>query len=275
MLASKLIKSVLRKFLCCFYNQTLIFRVRNNRTILQLCYNYPIKMKNALTLTEKETFFIKENRQDPVTGDEFNLGDEIVFCASCKSAFLKDSWEYMNSKHCGQTFTLSKFPVYSKLTLSKPIVYNFKKADTNNRIFAYLIDTLISIILGVIFYLLFKKHGNSFFIIGNLYMLFRDAILGKSSIGKRMMGLYFIHTKTHKNASPFILLFRNVFYWICLFAAISIIGFLETVADASGVVASILGFVLLIANIVHIIIILANQNHIFDRILKIELVEKK
>jgi hypothetical protein len=30
-------------------------------------------MKNALTLTEKETFFLKENRQDPVTGDEFDI----------------------------------------------------------------------------------------------------------------------------------------------------------------------------------------------------------
>ena len=49
-------------------------------------------MKNALTLTEKETFFIRENRQD------------------------------MNSKHCGQTFTLKKLPVQSRLKLSKPIV---------------------------------------------------------------------------------------------------------------------------------------------------------
>ena len=84
-------------------------------------------MKNALTLTEKETFFIQENRQDPITGDEFCIGDKIVFCASCKSAFLKESWEYMDSKHCGQTFTLKRFPVHSKLTLSKPIVFSFKK----------------------------------------------------------------------------------------------------------------------------------------------------
>lgn len=232
-------------------------------------------MKNALTLTEKETFFIKENRQDPVTGDEFCIGDEIVFCASCKSAFLKESWEYMNSKHCGQTFTLKKFPVASKLKLSKPIVFSFKKAEGGNRFFAYLIDTLISIILGVTFYALFKNYSESFFIIGNLYMLFRDGILINSSIGKRMMGLYFINTKTQKNASRFILFFRNIFYWICLFAAISLIAFLDEIIGASGVVVSILGFILFIANIIHVIVVLANQSNIFDRILKIELVEKK
>ncbi len=231
-------------------------------------------MKNALTLTEKETFFLKENRQDPVTGDEFCVGDEIVFCASCKSAFLKESWEYMNSKHCGQTFTLKKFPVQARLKLSKPIVHDFRKADSGNRILAYILDTLISIILWVFFYILFD--GEDFvFIVANLYMLFRDVILGKSSIGKRIMGLYFIHTQTQKNASPFVLLFRNVFYWICLFAAISVVVFLEAVTGASGVIGSLLGFGLLIANIVHVIIVLANQTHIFDRILRIELVEKK
>ncbi len=241
-------------------------------------------MKNALTLTEKETFFIQENRQDPVTGDEFNIGDEIVFCASCKSAFLKESWEYMNSKHCGQTATLNKFPVQSKLTLSKPIVYNFKKAETNNRIFAYLIDTLISIILGVIIYNVFvvedTLYGKSFTymtptIIGILYMLFRDIVGIKSSIGKRIMRLYFINTKTQKNASPLILLFRNVFYWICLSLVIGLIVILEVITGETGIVGSILGFVLLIGNIVHVIVVLANQNNIFDRMLKIELVEKK
>ncbi|WP_338813942.1 RDD family protein [Bernardetia sp. Wsw4-3y2] len=237
-------------------------------------------MKNALTLTEKETFFLKENRQDPVTGDEFSVGDEIVFCASCKSAFLKESWEYMNSKHCGQTFTLKKFPVQSKLKLSKPIVYDFRKADTNNRIFAYLIDNLVAIVLATISFFAFMGFNNNFFdvlpfLIGIAYMLFRDIIGIKSSIGKRIMGLYFIHTQTQKKASPFVLLFRNVFYWICLFAAISLVVFLEAVTGASGVIGSLLGFGLLIANIVHVIIVLANQTHIFDRILRIELVEKR
>ncbi len=45
-------------------------------------------MVNALILTENQTHFLQENRQDPITGDSFSLGDEIVFCAECKSAFF-------------------------------------------------------------------------------------------------------------------------------------------------------------------------------------------
>lgn len=30
-------------------------------------------METALKLTEKETFFLQENRQDPITGDEFTI----------------------------------------------------------------------------------------------------------------------------------------------------------------------------------------------------------
>ncbi len=237
-------------------------------------------MGNALTLTEKETFFIKENRQDPVTGDEFCVGDEIVFCASCKSAFLKESWEYMDSKHCGQAFTLKSFPVHSKLTLSKPIVYDFKKANSGNRIFAYLIDNLIAIVLATLsFFALMGFNKNFFdvlpFMIGIAYMLFRDVILIKSSIGKRIMGLYFINTKTQKNAFPLALLFRNIFYWTCLFAAISLIIILEKIIGANGVMGTLLGFGLLIANIAHVFFLLVEENHIFDRMLRIELVEKK
>ncbi|WP_291722629.1 RDD family protein [Bernardetia sp.] len=238
-------------------------------------------MKNALVITEKQSVFLKENRQDPITGDEFCLGDKVVFCASCKSAFLADSWEYMNGKHCGQVGTLRKFPVVSKLKLSKPIILDFRKADSGNRIFAYLIDIGIAIILGVLLYIILDSLGlhynyrNVFpFFATSLYMLFRDIFGVKSSFGKRIMGLYFINTETHKIAHPFKLIFRNVFYWLCLSALIAFISFLEAITD-TGVVGGILGFVLLIANITHVIIVLANQNHIFDRILRIELVEKK
>jgi len=243
-------------------------------------------MKNALTLTEKETFFLKENRQDPVTGDEFFVGDKIIFCASCKSAFLEDSWEYMGSKHCGQTFTLNKFPVYSKLKLSKPIVYAFQKADSGKRAGAYLIDSFIAIVLGFLAYSIIIQikdnlvYNNSIsvpagFIIGNLYMLFRDFFGIKSSMGKRIKGLYFINTETQKNASPIVLLFKNLVYWGCIIVAIMFIGFMEAIIEASGVIASLLGFCLVTANIIHVILVLSNQNHFFDRMLKIELVEKK
>ncbi len=35
--------------------------------------------------------FLAQNRKDPITGDSISEGDEVVFCASCKSVFLKDT----------------------------------------------------------------------------------------------------------------------------------------------------------------------------------------
>ena len=63
--------------------------------------------------------FLKENRQDPITGDLIEEGDEVVFCASCKSAFLKDTWLYLDKKHCSQYRTIKK-PTFGKtLVLAK------------------------------------------------------------------------------------------------------------------------------------------------------------
>ena len=69
------------------------------------------------TATHSE--FLKENRQDPITGDLIEEGDEVVFCASCKSAFLKDTWLYLNKKHCNQSKTLKKPTFGQNLILAK------------------------------------------------------------------------------------------------------------------------------------------------------------
>ena len=49
-------------------------------------------------------------RKDAVTGDKITQDDEVVFCSVCQSVFLKDSWEYMNGEHCGQSETLDFIP---------------------------------------------------------------------------------------------------------------------------------------------------------------------
>ena len=49
-------------------------------------------------------------RKDAVTGDKITQNDEVVFCSVCQSAFLKDSWEYMNFQHCEQSETLDFVP---------------------------------------------------------------------------------------------------------------------------------------------------------------------
>lgn len=62
--------------------------------------------------------FLNENRSDPITGDSIKEGDEIIFCAICKSAFLHDTWLYLDKTHCNQTETLGKFPLSEKLEIS-------------------------------------------------------------------------------------------------------------------------------------------------------------
>lgn len=60
---------------------------------------------------EKHIDFLNQERVDPITGDILQEGNQIVICASCKSAFLADSWLYMNGKHCNQTHTLREIPI--------------------------------------------------------------------------------------------------------------------------------------------------------------------
>jgi len=55
-------------------------------------------------------------RHDPVTGDAFVVGSEVVFCAACRSAFLKESWAYMGNKHCKQRKTLTEIPKLETLS---------------------------------------------------------------------------------------------------------------------------------------------------------------
>ncbi|MEM6297171.1 MAG: hypothetical protein AAF740_00610 [Bacteroidota bacterium] len=67
----------------------------------------------------KHATFLREGRIDPITGERLKVSDHIVFCAACRSAFLEESWEYLEGSHCDQRNTLSDFPVESPLKLSK------------------------------------------------------------------------------------------------------------------------------------------------------------
>lgn len=66
---------------------------------------------------QKHFNFLNQNRKDPITGDLIVEGDEIVFCKECKSAFLKDTWEYLGKTHCNSSETLIEFPVQRVLEL--------------------------------------------------------------------------------------------------------------------------------------------------------------
>ncbi|WP_338792232.1 hypothetical protein [Bernardetia sp. MNP-M8] len=66
---------------------------------------------------QKHFDFLNENRKDPITGDLIVAGNEVVFCEECKSAFLKETWEYLGGKHCDSSETLINFPIQKTLEL--------------------------------------------------------------------------------------------------------------------------------------------------------------
>ncbi|WP_375560626.1 hypothetical protein ACE193_23515 [Bernardetia sp. OM2101] len=80
--------------------------------------------------------FLAQNRKDPITGDFILEGDEVVFCASCKSVFLRDTWEYLRKQHCEQSETLVDFPMYNTLHLEveSKILFYHKPTTTQENI---------------------------------------------------------------------------------------------------------------------------------------------
>jgi hypothetical protein len=55
--------------------------------------------------------FLEQGRRDPVTKEEFKVGDRVVMCAACRSAFLEGSWRMLGRSHCGQERTLKNLAV--------------------------------------------------------------------------------------------------------------------------------------------------------------------
>ncbi len=89
--------------------------------------------------SQEHQSFLAQNKKDPITGDSISEGDEVVFCAGCKSVFLRDTWEYLGEEHCEQYKTLIEFPstiIKINLTSKEDILfYDFlplKKNEINN-----------------------------------------------------------------------------------------------------------------------------------------------
>ena len=78
--------------------------------------------------------FLKEERHDPFIGERIKVGDEIVFCAKCKSAYLLSSWKIMADKNakcckdCDHTKTLKEFPQTHK----NPLKFKRKSAHSSS-----------------------------------------------------------------------------------------------------------------------------------------------
>ncbi|WP_375561765.1 hypothetical protein ACE193_04220 [Bernardetia sp. OM2101] len=174
-------------------------------------------MKNTLTLTKKQASFLEENRQDPITGDKFKINDKIVFCAECKSAFLKESWEYMGNRHCNQNKMLRKIPKNRKLALKKVVKVDYQIPSRRDVVVSWVVDTVIwlMIIVGLSYFSTFySKEIYIIMVIGTL--LVKDNNLITTSVGKKLRSLSMIHIKTNKKASPFLYPLRHVFSAILL-----------------------------------------------------------
>lgn len=239
---------------------------------------------NSYQITEeKYQHFLLEERNDPVTGDSFFEGDEVVFCSICKSAFLKDSWSYMGNKHCDQRSTLPIFPTAKKLTLQKPIELPFNFISIDQRVAAFSLDILVLVVIcSALFVLGVTSHftSNSYFylFLGFVLFTFRDSILLNKSFGKAATGLYFIDTITNLPATFWQTLGRNLLYWVM--NGIFILGLIITKALEGQMEDTDAAFILIsfIAIATHILYIkhnVENNYSWFDKLLGIRLVKKK
>ena len=177
-------------------------------------------MKNALLLTQNETPFLQENRQDPITGDKFKLGDKVVFCADCKSAFLKESWEYMGNKHCNQRGSLTQIPKSNNIEIRKnKQTYHIPYPD--DIFLCWTTDTIVWVIINFLFFIWLKNQiENTFFyckIAALLTFLLKDNTLIFTSLGKKMMGITIINIKKYQKIKPFLLPLRNLIAVFTLF----------------------------------------------------------
>ena len=77
----------------------------------------------------KHAHFLAQNRQDSITHELIEEGDQIVFCSVCQSVFTLDSWKYIGRLHCNQSQTLKKIPVLRSLSLDKKKIEKRKKID--------------------------------------------------------------------------------------------------------------------------------------------------
>ncbi|AFM05440.1 hypothetical protein Fleli_3100 [Bernardetia litoralis DSM 6794] len=232
---------------------------------------------------DKHQHFLLEERNDPVTGDSFLEGDEVVFCSVCKSAFLKDSWAYMGNKHCDQKATLPIFPKTKKMVLQKPIELPFVFPDTDNRTSAFFADILIFVgISSIIAFAAIKLHIilSSYFYAFLIFILitFRDIILINKSIGKAFQKMYFIDVETNLPATVWQVLGRNLLYWVMngvfalLFIITNVLG--NHIGDTILLYFFIAVF-MLGTNIFYIKFNIKNNYSWFDKLLGIRLVKKK
>lgn len=120
--------------------------------------------------TQNHFDFLNQERKDPITGDLIKENDEIVICSSCKSAFLKDSWEYLENTHCEQKETLEIIPKQSKLELKIGLL-TFLSLVPKEDIFTKFLGILILEILALGFVYFSSDDSLILLVIGLIALL--------------------------------------------------------------------------------------------------------
>lgn len=188
---------------------------------------------------QEHSHLLQQNCKDPISGDFLTAGDEVVFCASCGSAFLADSWEYMGAQHCNQSETLrfTPEPPKEKIILrpgsSSPtevrLLLNLRYESTHYQVLRGFLKLVaictdyiaIPILLILSMDWLYEALGlltDSFSITAFLmlmYLSFRDFLPGGGSLGKRLAGLVIVYELTEE-ASLAQRIGRNLFSFCLL-----------------------------------------------------------
>lgn len=120
--------------------------------------------------TQNHFDFLNQERKDPITGDLIKENDEVVICASCKSAFLKESWEYLENEHCEQNETLALIPKQNKLELKIGLL-TFLSLTPKEDIFTKFLGILTIEILALTFIYFSSDNSLILLVIGLIALL--------------------------------------------------------------------------------------------------------
>ncbi len=109
---------------------------------------------NVIALNRnKHESFLADHRKDPYTGELLEVGDKIVICAKCKTAYLESSWKvkgkcYANPKQCDSKETLREIPNENITTLDGKTTTKTKVVVEKKKTFPF--GWIVAIILGII-----------------------------------------------------------------------------------------------------------------------------
>lgn len=111
-----------------------------------------INSTNSITILSSSPI-LQENRKDPITGDLIKEDDKVVICASCKSAFLEGSWNYLGQQHCQQKETLNQIPAKQNFKFVKKleqVIFSAENYQGNTALIVAVPTGIISFIISTL-----------------------------------------------------------------------------------------------------------------------------